>query len=199
MRTLTMRIKAPLMSWGDCEGYQNRTTASHPTKSGIIGMTAAMLGRPRSSDISDLAALRYGCQINQPGSQLIDLQTMGIRSDTHDPNPLQDKHYLMDADFTIGLEAADDNTLLDRLADAVRHPVYAPYLGRRSCPPAGPIETQILDGTLEETLQGDVYVETTTPTSLIRTDHPYGGRRFGIRFEKHLTPTDPYLNLVEQQ
>lgn len=187
------------MSWGGGDGYQRRNTLDHPTKSGVTGLVAGMLGRPRTADISDIAALRYGCAVNKPGTRMDDMQTMGVRADGKS-NPLQTKEYLMDADFTIGLEAADDDPLIDRIADAVRHPYYIPYLGRRSCPPAGPIETHVVNQPLEQALQGDgdMYVETVSG-GRIRYDHPFGGRRFGVRRETRIPAAscDDFMKALE--
>lgn len=198
MRTLTMKLQAPLMSWGTIDGYQRRDTDTHPTKSGVLGLVGAMLGRERGEDMSDLNTLRYGCRTIKPGTFLDDLQTMGVRADGK-PNPLQTKQYLMDAAFLVGLEAPDDNPILDRILDAVGHPVYTPYLGRRACPPAGPIEARIADSPLEQALQGAGVIHVETSTGTLRTDQPLNGRRFGIRYETRIDPAtcDDFFNAVE--
>ena len=104
MPTLLLQLKGPLQSWATEDGYTHRNTGSLPTKSGVIGLVASALGRARGSDISDLAALRFGVQPVHTGPRLTDFQTMGRRADGK-PNPLETKEYLQDSTFTVGLES----------------------------------------------------------------------------------------------
>ena len=106
MPTLLLQLKGPLQSWATEDGYTHRNTGSLPTKSGVIGLVASALGRARGSDISDLAALRFGVQPVHTGPRLTDFQTMGKRADGK-PNPLETKEYLQDSTFTVGLESTD--------------------------------------------------------------------------------------------
>ena len=46
---LALMLDAPLMSWGFSSRFQRRTTALHPTRSGIIGMICAALGVDKGS------------------------------------------------------------------------------------------------------------------------------------------------------
>ncbi|MGI8602091.1 MAG: type I-E CRISPR-associated protein Cas5/CasD [Verrucomicrobiales bacterium] len=62
--TLAVVLDAPLQSWGHASQFQHRTTAAHPTKSGVLGLVAAALGIDRNaSDEADLlvpfAALHF--------------------------------------------------------------------------------------------------------------------------------------------
>ncbi len=91
MPTLLLQLKAPLQSWAPEDGYTHRNTGSLPTKSGVIGLVASALGRARGSDISDLAALRFGVQPVHTGPWLTDFQTMGKRADGK-PNPLETRN-----------------------------------------------------------------------------------------------------------
>ena len=148
MPTLLLQLKGPLQSWATEDGYTHRNTGSLPTKSGVIGLVASALGRARGSDISDLAALRFGVQPVHTGPRLTDFQTMGKRADGK-PNPLETKEYLQDSTFTVGLESTDLRLLI-RIGAAIQHPVYMPYLGRRACPPAGPIRVGLVDKPLQQ-------------------------------------------------
>ena len=145
-------------------GHRRRVHAPQhrqlPTKSGVIGLVASALGRARGSDISDLAALRFGVQPVHTGPRLTDFQTMGKRADGK-PNPLETKEYLQDSTFTVGLESTDLRLLI-RIGAAIQHPVYMPYLGRRACPPAGPIRVGLVDKPLEQAFKGKerIHVET---------------------------------------
>jgi len=58
--------------------------------------------------------------------------------------PLSERFYLADAVFVAAV--AGEAGLLTRLHSALRAPVYPPFLGRRSCPPAQPVELGVRDG-----------------------------------------------------
>ncbi|MEU7428627.1 type I-E CRISPR-associated protein Cas5/CasD [Streptomyces sp. NPDC040750] len=139
MSVLTLRLAGPLQSWGASARFARRTTESAPTKSGVIGMLAAAAGIERGDDdkLKPLAALRFGVRIDQPGTRLRDFHTAhhGV---TGKAMPLSERFYLADAVFVAALEG--DATLLTQLNAALRAPVYAPFLGRRSCPPSLPVE-----------------------------------------------------------
>ncbi|MFF7360096.1 type I-E CRISPR-associated protein Cas5/CasD [Streptomyces sp. NPDC008125] len=134
---LTLRLAGPLQAWGSSARFTRRTTESAPTKSGVVGLLASALGRPRRSDLSDLAALRFGVRIDQPGARVRDFQT-AHHPETGKSMPVSERFYLSDAVFVAAVEG--DAELLVRLRDAVRAPVFLPFLGRRSCPPSGPID-----------------------------------------------------------
>lgn len=74
MSTLLLRLAAPLQSWGDDSNFNNRRTYSVPTKSGVLGMIAAALGRKRDDSIDDLKMLEMGVRVDQAGSVLTDFQ-----------------------------------------------------------------------------------------------------------------------------
>lgn len=52
------------------------------------------------------------------------------------PTALTTRGYLTDATFTVLIAPPEDR--LDELTHAIRHPLFSPYLGRRSCPLAAP-------------------------------------------------------------
>jgi len=133
MNTLLLRLAAPLQSWGVASKFDTRDTAREPTKSGVIGMMAAALGRSRTEELEDLKALRFGVRMDQPGTSLRDFHT--ARLNKKDPPFVTTRYYLADAVFLVGLEGEDD--FLDELTVALQNPVFPLYLGRRSCPPAG--------------------------------------------------------------
>lgn len=136
MTSLLLRLAAPLQSWGISSRFVRRTTATEPTKSGVLGLLAAALGRRRTDPIEDLLGLRFGVRLDQPGHLLRDFQT--ARSlDGRTSMPLSYRFYLADAAFMACIEGPDE--VLEALDDAVRHPVFPLYLGRRSCPPVGPV------------------------------------------------------------
>ncbi|MBC2876983.1 MULTISPECIES: type I-E CRISPR-associated protein Cas5/CasD [Streptomyces] len=137
MSVLLMRLAGPLQSWGSASRFARRGTENAPTKSGVVGLLAAALGRGREEDLSDLAALRYGVRIDQPGTRLRDYQT-AHHADSGKAMPVSERFYLADAVFVAGMEGEAE--LLWRLYDGLKAPRFLPYLGRRSCPPSQPID-----------------------------------------------------------
>jgi CRISPR system Cascade subunit CasD len=151
MTVLLMQLAAPVQSWGASARFARRTTEPAPTKSGVIGLLAAAAGRERTTDLSDLAALRFGVRVDQPGIPLRDYQT-ARHFQTGKAMPISERFYLADAVFVAAVEG--DQDLLEGLHQALRQPIFLPYLGRRSCPPARRIDLGLHHGpTLEHCLE----------------------------------------------
>ncbi|RSZ63183.1 type I-E CRISPR-associated protein Cas5/CasD [Corynebacterium hylobatis] len=155
MPTLVMRLSGPLQSWGVDSRFVNRSTASSPTKSGVIGLLAAAQGRPREESVADLVQLRFGVRTDQVGSVLRDFQTE-IDWRTGKAKPLTNRYYLQDYRFIVGIEGALD--VLEGLEQALHTPVFPLYLGRRSCPPGERISLGIVDTDLEATLHSQGWI-----------------------------------------
>ncbi|MFE1957623.1 type I-E CRISPR-associated protein Cas5/CasD [Streptomyces sp. NPDC059479] len=151
MTVLLLRLAGPLQAWGSDARFTRRGTENAPTKSGVLGLLAAAEGRTRSADLSDLAALRYGVRIDQPGTRVRDFHT-AHHADTGRSMPLSERYYLADAVFVAGVEG--EAALIRRLHEAMRAPRFLPYLGRRSCPPSRPLlmGEPLLEQSLEEAL-----------------------------------------------
>jgi len=144
MNTLLLRLSAPLQSWGSTSLYDNRETDYYPTKSGVIGMLAAALGRKRDADLSDLAQLQFGVRIDAPGKRLRDFQVteMKERFGKNLKANVSNRIYLSDATFLVGF-SSEDKKFLKELQTAVRNPKFTLFLGRRSCPPTIPLDEGI--------------------------------------------------------
>ncbi len=134
---LPLVLAGPLQAWGSASRFARRGTENAPTKSGVLGLLAAALGRDRTADLADLAALRFGVRVDQPGTRVRDYQT-ARHLDTDTSMPVSERFYLSDAVFIAAVEGERD--LVAELYRAVRYPVYLPYLGRRSCPPSRPLD-----------------------------------------------------------
>lgn len=153
MSVLTLQLAGPLQAWGASARFARRTTEHAPTKSGVVGLLAAALGRRRSDDITDLAALRFGVRIDQRGVPVRDYQT-AHHFESGKSSPVSERFYLADAVFVAVVEG--EGELIDRLHRALRDPVFLPYLGRRSCPPARPVELGVHhDQTLDDRLKDE--------------------------------------------
>ena len=161
MATLLLRLAAPLQSWGTDSKFEIRNTAREPSKSGVIGLLAAALGRERDADLEDLKRLRFGVRVDQEGELLHDYHIASIRGygppveriKQYDKKPfITHRYYLSDAIFLVGLES-EDRDFLSMLENAIRKPVFSLFLGRRSCPPSMPILIGIRDEDLLTSLQ----------------------------------------------
>lgn len=155
MYTLLLRLSAPLQSWGSESVYDNRETDSMPTKSGVIGMLAAALGRRRDEPLDDLARLEFGVRVDQQGIRLNDFQIteMGGKLNAN----LSNRAYLSDAIFLAGLGCEDGGFLRD-LEYALAHPKFALFLGRRSCPVTLPLTLGIRDCGLYQALLNEEWL-----------------------------------------
>lgn len=150
MTVLLLRLAGPLQSWGESSRFTRRDTLTEPTKSGVLGLLAAADGRRRTDPIEDLAGLRFGVRVDQPGRIIRDFQT-AINWETGDKMPLSTRYYLADAVFLAGVEG--DTALLEVLSAALDDPVFPLYLGRRSCPTEGRVGLGLTDKPLEEALR----------------------------------------------
>ena len=151
--TLRMRIAAPLQSWGTRSRFTNRDTEREPTKSGIIGLVCAALGRSRDSELNDLTGLRFGVRIDAPGRIERDFQTAGNVPNTEGKNPrtvISDRYYLADATFLVALDG--DQELLESIDDALWSPTWPLFLGRKSYVPTPPLSLGVSGVDLESVL-----------------------------------------------
>ncbi len=140
MATLLMRISAPMQSWGTQSHFSHRDTGREPSKSGIVGLLCAALGRPRSESIDDLNALKMGVRVDRPGTILRDYHTAGqggyykVGGGIGKNTILSERYYLADAKFLVGLEG--DRALLDELWAALKQPTWFLFFGRKAFVPA---------------------------------------------------------------
>ena len=150
MNTLLLRLAGPMQSWGTQSRFTERDTGREPSKSGVVGLLCAALGRPRTEPVDDLAALRMGVRVDRAGALLVDYQTAGgahRRGETYGVamaeggtggTVVSRRAYLADADFVVGL-AGDDLGLLRELDAALARPVWPLCLGRKAFPPGVPV------------------------------------------------------------
>lgn len=161
---IALLLDGPMQSWGFTSRFTRRTTALHPTKSGIVGLLAAAMGIDKygasePDEISKLAGLRFTTitlpkqrhETELPTLRLDDYQTIGggykkgadsmkkprAASGAVLETVLSERHYLLDARFGVLLEGPDD--LLSQIAEQLQDPVWGVWLGRKCCVPAAPI------------------------------------------------------------
>lgn len=153
MSTLLLRLAAPLQSWGADSKYESvRGTGREPSKSGVVGLLAAALGRPRDADLSDLNALRFGIRADQEGQELRDYHSAHTANGKD--SYITNRYYLADACFVVGLESANE-AFLRELEQALKNPAFSLFLGRRSCPPEQPLVLGIRTEELLAALQNE--------------------------------------------
>lgn len=154
MSTLLIRLEGPMQSWGVQSRYGRRDTGLEPSKSGVIGLLCAALGRPRDADLSDLTPLRMGVREDRPGTVRSDYHTVGGTGGPDESGygvatfdgserrtAVTTRFYLADASFLVGLEATTpaQEALLAHLDAALARPVWPLFLGRKAFVPALPV------------------------------------------------------------
>jgi CRISPR system Cascade subunit CasD len=139
MSTLLLRLAAPMQSWG-VDKFERRGTERVPTKSGVVGIIAAALGRRRNESIDDISSLRFGVRVDREGKLLRDFHTARSQKSAY----VTVRYYLSDAIFLVGLEGEEG--FLEQIDHAIKNPVFPLSLGRRSCPPEGRISLGIRTG-----------------------------------------------------
>ena len=149
---LSLLIDGPMQSWGFSSRFERRSTALHPTKSGIIGLIAAAMG-------IDKFALDEPDRIQELSK--LNLTIVSLPRRNHDLNRLrmEDFHtvegtqlankqinknavitrreYLLDVRFGVLLKG--NPALLSRVASAMQNPRWGVWLGRKCCIPATPV------------------------------------------------------------
>lgn len=209
MATLLMRLAGPMQSWGTTSRFDERDTQLEPSKSGVLGLVCAALGRDRAEPVADLAALRMAVRVDREGIPMRDYQTAtGVvaSSGKADANRtvVSQRYYLSDAIFLVALEG--ERELLAQVHNALRTPRWPLCLGRKSFAPSCPVfmPEGVRDGGLlevlrsaallteqdgsENTRQRRVVIED-AEEGTVRVDQPiapFSERRFGPRFAKTL-------------
>ncbi len=180
VHTLLLRLDGPMQAWGTDSKFGIRETRTTPTKSGVLGLVAAALGRPREADITDLAALRFGVRVDRAGRVRRDFQTAGREGFYRASGKVErgdvivsDRYYLADACFTAGLETdrADGLDRLEQIRRALLRPRWPLFLGRKAFPPAHPLALAVVPFSLADALR-----RADLPLGRNRHDRPRDGR-----------------------
>lgn len=155
MATLLLRLSAPLQSWGIDSLFDERGTNYYPSKSGIVGLVAAALGRTRDDSISDIVKLKFGVRIDNQGTIINDFQVTDMGEKLN--GNVSNHKYLSDATFLVGLET-EDVEFLNRIKEALDNPKFSLFLGRRSCPPTFPLNLGIRNLKLYDALYDEKWL-----------------------------------------
>jgi CRISPR system Cascade subunit CasD len=154
--TLLLRLAGPMQSWGLDSRFDQRDTGLEPSKSGVLGLVCAALGKPRDDQagpwpkLAQLAELKMGVRVLREGTIRVDFQTAGggdfegrksygvwKASGSPGGTVISPRHYLADADFLVGLEGP--LPLLRQIEEALNNPVWPLSLGRKSYVPTLPV------------------------------------------------------------
>jgi CRISPR system Cascade subunit CasD len=137
-----MRFAGPFQSWGTRSRFDLRDTEMAPSKSGVVGLVAAALGRSRDESVADLASLRLGIRTDRPGILRTDYHTaLDVTQADGKGTPstaVTKRDYLADAVFLVALEGSDKG-LLELIDQALEAPHWPLALGRRAFPPGQPV------------------------------------------------------------
>lgn len=152
-RVLAMYLDGPLQSWGYQSHFGRRTTLSHPTRSGILGMICAAMGIDRADvlGLRRLDPLRLTILCFSEVNQLVDFHTIGGGYDkkTQPQNISRTaegkvgttlptyRFYLQDMKF--GVLVGGEEPLLSEIAAALQNPRWGIWLGRKACIATSPI------------------------------------------------------------
>jgi len=145
--TLLMRLAGPMQAWGTTSRFDERDTQLEPSKSGVVGLLCAALGRDRAESVDDLAQLRMGVRVDREGILMRDYQTAtGVliaanAKPDKDRTVVSPRFYLADAAFLVGMEGSD-TLLLEQLNTALRTPRWPLAFGRKSFVASMPIWLQ---------------------------------------------------------
>lgn len=172
MGTLLMQLIGPMQSWGVQSHFTHRDTGLEPSKSGVIGLLCAALGKPRDENhpdnadkpsLADLATLRMGVRVDREGLVKMDYHTAGKGGYLRAKGEIErkdlivsERFYLADAAFLVGVEG-DNPDLLRQIDYRLRRPVWTLYLGRKAFVPGSSVwlknDGLRLDQSLEEALE----------------------------------------------
>lgn len=165
MATLLLRLQGPMQSWGTTSRFDERDTQLEPSKSGVLGLVCAALGRDRHEPVDDLAVLRMGVRVDQEGVPMRDYQTAtGVLIATHWPLSLGRKSFVPGMPVWLP-DGFSSLPLEDALA---RYPRLS---GGRRADSRAPLRC-----VLEDEQEGSIRLD--QPVA------PFAERRFGPRFVK---------------
>ena len=162
---LVFRLWGPMASWGDIAVGERRGTWSRPSRSAILGLIASALGIERKNGAAHANledSLGFAVRVDHPGRPLRDYHTAqspgarkGLRWSTrrdeldasNDLNTiLSERSYLteMDAKIVLWQRQGQPSFSLAEIAERLSEPVFAPYLGRKSCPLGLPLKPSVI-------------------------------------------------------
>ena len=161
---IIFKLKGAMQSWGLPRIRGDYfPTDTKPTKSGIVGLIACVLGIERGDpQIEELnSALKVWVKSYDNDGIMTDFHVIHASADrpqyladgtNNSPSSKQGmvtkRSYIQSGEFDIILEGDDE--LLNKISDAFRCPHWIPYLGRKSCAVSYPILPDNIDKISDE-------------------------------------------------
>lgn len=191
---IVLWLEGPLQSWGHDSKFGVRETLPFPTKSGVLGMMLAALGKggPQRDLLNRLSPLPHQVISYCSSIKMTDYQMIGSGYSSKGWQSLliprkRDggfsvgggskilyKQYLQDARFAVAVAVPDD--LCAEIADALCMPVWPICLGRKNCVPSSPVFVGTCDSESDvETLLGPVVENMRVQFRVIEGNHPDQG------------------------
>lgn len=160
---LVFQLYGPLSAWSDAAGIETRPVSNRPGKSAIMGLLSCALGWRRDNQCEiDLLAASYqlAAKVVTPGKPLVDFHTVQHPGQKRSYRSRRDeliigaegakttlswREYHCDALHVIALRPqADARPEIHAVCRALTRPRGILYLGRRSCPPALPLDPKVV-------------------------------------------------------
>jgi len=167
---LILKCHGAMQAWGGHTYEDYRPSLIFPTRSAMVGLLGACLGLDRAqpeqlkllNDSFDLSVKAHPrCVEHRHFDEKRDVRLVSLHklTDYHtvldarrsDGGKREDaivsrREYLCDAEFTLALRFYDQPAYdMQRVVEAIRKPIYTPYLGRRSCPLQRPLFEAIVE------------------------------------------------------
>jgi len=144
LKGVALRLHGPIQAWGGPVVGDDRPTLPFPTRSGVLGLIGACLGIRRSDDARLLAlanGARVHIRVDAAGTPLVDDQTI---QDNPSASPTRQtirskRTYLCDASFAAVVVPPPQGCSLEEIARSIVDPVFAPFLGRKTCVVSSPL------------------------------------------------------------
>ncbi len=160
---LVFQLYAPLAAWGGQTVGQERPSEDHPSRSALLGLLAAALGIRRGEEEKHRAlrdACRFGIKLLAPGLALRDFHTIQVppsakkqqhlqtrRDELREPKVstmLSFRSYRQDALSVVAVISQGEPYGPKQLQEALLKPFFPLYLGRKACPPALPLNPELI-------------------------------------------------------
>ncbi|MBI2790382.1 MAG: type I-E CRISPR-associated protein Cas5/CasD [Gammaproteobacteria bacterium] len=162
MDFLIFQLQATFSSWGDTAVGEFRPSANYPSISGLLGLLAAALGLERENEAAHLSLSKgyvFAMGVQSSGRLLRDYHTVQVPGRTSiKGRPLNTRmdelnipkdelntilttrDYRQDASCLIAVQTNRNGeySLLE-LVEALMHPKFTLYVGRKSCPLSAPL------------------------------------------------------------
>ena len=156
---LVMYFDAPMQSWGYQSKFDQRTSLSHPTKSGVTGLICAAMGIPKNDNnsLAEIVALELIVYVLEFPHRITDFHTIGggynkkktpqniakTANGKTGNTVVSRREYLLDAKFAVVLSG--EEILVNKVAQALKNPKWGIWLGRKNCIPAEPVFRGVFD------------------------------------------------------